>query len=55
MILRCFKCRDNQAKGAVYQNKHYGSGMRVHNQTANKGQTPNFRCTVCGSERRGES
>ena len=51
MILSCFKCRGNQVGGAIYQDQKYGSGMRVHNQTANKGNVVNYRCTVCGNER----
>jgi hypothetical protein len=38
---------------SVYQDKKYGQGKRVHNET--KQQQPesarNWRCTVCGKEK----
>lgn len=46
MILRC-TCKHD------FQDKTYGSGMRVHNPCPPKGKTddPKYRCTVCGAER----
>ena len=32
-----------------YQDKHYGQGKRVHNETDS-----GFRCTVCGVEKVGK-
>jgi len=52
MILFCFRCRDNEGLGAQYQNKKYGYGMRVHNQTETRqGFKFLHRCMVCGQER----
>jgi len=33
-----------------YQDKHYGSGRRLHNEAAKKEWT----CTVCGARKKGE-
>ena len=37
----------------AFQNKMYGEGLRVHNQTKQngKGASKGWRCTVCGSEK----
>jgi hypothetical protein len=51
MILSCFRCRDNTGRGAKYQDRMYGKGMRVHNAMAKSGNTRSYRCTVCGNER----
>ena len=51
MILSCFRCRDNQGRGAKYQDEKYGKGMRVHNAGAKVGNSRKYRCTVCGNER----
>lgn len=32
-----------------YQDKTYGPGQRVCNQTASKGDKKVYRCTVCGA------
>lgn len=36
-----------------FQDKRYGKARRVHNEmkTQNEGDTPRYRCTVCGQER----
>lgn len=44
MILPC-NCVSN------YQDRVYGSGMRVHNQMNDAGSTKMYRCTVCQAER----
>ncbi len=54
MILSCFRCRDNTGRGAVYQDKRYGKGMRVHNAGATK-NGDRYRCTVCEAERSARS
>lgn len=51
MILSCFRCRDNTGRGAVYQDKRYGKGMRVHNAGAAQSGNRVYRCTVCEAER----
>jgi uridine phosphorylase len=37
----------------VYQDKQYGTGMRVHNpmKTPDKGRPQEYTCTVCGKTR----
>jgi hypothetical protein len=52
MILSCFRCRDDQGRGAKFQDKRYGKGMRVHNATAKRtGNVRYYRCSVCKTER----
>jgi hypothetical protein len=49
-IKLCHPCKDTIA--AKQQDAMYGKGLRVHNQTATKqGQSPQYRCTVCGAVR----
>lgn len=52
MILKCNCKRDRRgnAQAAQYQDKKYGSQMRVHNQSA-KSSPPTYRCTICGQVR----
>lgn len=48
MILSCSKCGDYRATGAVYQDKRYGKGMRVHNRAGDF-----YICTICEHKRSG--
>jgi len=52
MILSCFRCRDNTGPGAKFQDEKYGTGMRVHNETASRvGTSRQYRCTICENTR----
>lgn len=52
MVLSCFHCRDSKQGGAVFQDKQYGKGLRVHNTvTKKRSLAQTYRCTICGWER----
>jgi cytochrome c-type biogenesis protein CcmH/NrfF len=52
MILHCPKCEHSTVKGAQEQNRMYGDGKRVQNETAHKlADKRVYRCTVCENER----
>jgi hypothetical protein len=46
MPIRKCDCSAELSKGAVFQDKEYGMGRRVH--TIGKGSAPRYVCTVCG-------
>jgi hypothetical protein len=56
MILACSKCKDwDRNPAALYQDKKYGAGNRVHNSTKKQvGGVTVYRCTVCENERGGK-
>jgi ribosomal protein L37AE/L43A len=35
----------------TFQDKTYGPGQRVYNETISKGINKTYRCTVCGKEK----
>ena len=50
-IMQCSKCKPHP-----YQDKKYGYLMRVHNLAkAKQGNGHLWRCTVCNSEKQGDS
>lgn len=52
MVLACFRCESNKGSGAAFQDKQYGKGMRVHNETnSHLAAKLLYRCTVCENER----
>lgn len=52
MVLSCFRCESNEGSGAAFQDKRYGKGMRVHNETESRLAGKRLhRCTVCNNER----
>jgi hypothetical protein len=46
MAVKVLKCNCKHD----FQDKNYGPGNRVHNETGKTGR-PSWRCTVCGRER----
>jgi hypothetical protein len=51
MILSCFRCRDDTSRGAAYQDRRYGKGLRIHNAGATQSGRKVYRCTICKAER----
>lgn len=49
VVKECPSCKETIA--AKQQDAMYGKGIRVHNQTATKSGSPQYRCTVCGQVR----
>lgn len=47
-IKLCSNCSSwDMSQGAIFQNRVYGQGKRVHNRM---GKTEKYRCTVCGKD-----
>ncbi len=49
MILKCL-CESDKfgnTNAAQYQNRKYGHGKRIHNETRGIGKIVGYRCTVC--------
>lgn len=52
MVLSCFRCSGSTSPAAAFQDKRFGTGKRVHNETGKRmASKVIYRCTICESER----